>query len=236
MCNTCNCASKNGLCARNILIFSSLSDDELLKIVNMTEHKNIEENDVLCREGEESDKLFLIREGKVKICKLTKDGKEQIVYILSKGDFFGENNVFVENTLSNFSAYALTEGKVCILNKKDLDEILLNNPKISIKIIQEMAKRITSAENLAQNLATKDVEVRVATMLVEFMYKYGHENEEGVKILLPLNREQMANYCGLTRETVSRKLSKFDKLGVIELKGNKIIFVKDKEYLLNLAE
>lgn len=201
----------------------------------MTEHKDFKENDVLCLEGEKSNKLFLIREGKVKICKITKEGKEQIVYVLSKGDFFGENNLFTNNNISNFSAYAITNSKLCILKKESLEKILLENPTISLKIIQEMASRINSAENLAQTLATRDVEARLATVLIEFMHKYGQKKEDGIYINLPLNREQIANYCGITRETVSRRLSKFDKLGIIELKGNKGLIIKDQEALFNLT-
>lgn len=236
MSKCCGCGANKGPCARNIAIFSALSDEELYKIADMTDHKNFEAGDILCMEGEESDKLFLLREGKVRISKLTREGREQIVYILSKGDSFGENNLFANNNISNFSAYAITDGKVCILRKSNLDKILVENPDISIKIIREMAERINSAENLAQNLATKDVEIRIAVMLVEFMNKYGFKDSEGININLPLNREQMANYCGVTRETVSRKLSKFHEEGIIKLKGNKVITVKDKEALLYLAE
>ncbi|MDZ4992514.1 cyclic nucleotide-binding domain-containing protein [Clostridium perfringens] len=233
---SCSCCSCEEPCAKNIDIFSTLSHEELLKIVNMTEHKSFKENDVLCREGEKSDKLFLIREGRVKICKITKEGKEQIVYVLSKGDFFGENNLFTSDNISNFSAYAITDAKICILKKSSLEKILLQNPEISLKIIQEMANRINSAENLAQTLATRDVEARLATVLIEFMNKYGQKKEEGIYIELPLNREQIANYCGITRETVSRRLSKFDKMGIIKLKGNKGLIIKDEEALLSLAE
>ena len=191
---TCTCGSCKEPCAKNISIFSTLSTEELLKIVNMTEHKSFK--------GEKSDKLFLIREGRVKICKITKEGKEQIVYVLSKGDFFGENNLFTSNNISNFSAYAITDAKLCILKKENLEKILIKNPEISLKIIQEMADRINSAENLAQTLATRDVEARLATVLIEFMNKYGQKKEEGIYINLPLNREQIANYCGITRETL----------------------------------
>ena len=68
------------------------------------------------------------------------------------------------------------------------------------------------------------------------MNKYGQKKEEEIYINLPLNREQIANYCGITRETVSRRLSKFDKLGIIKLQGNKGLIIKDKEALLSLAE
>lgn len=231
----CTCGSCKEPCAKNIAIFSTLSREELLKIINMTEHKDFKENDVLCLEGEKSNRLFLIREGRVKICKITKEGKEQIVYVLSKGDFFGENNLFTNNNISNFSAYAITDAKLCILKKESLEKILLENPTISLKIIQEMAGRINSAENLAQTLATRDVEARLATVLIEFMHKYGQKKEDGIYINLPLNREQIANYCGITRETVSRRLSKFDKLGIIELKGNKGLVIKNQEALFNLT-
>ncbi len=150
--------------------------------------------------------------------------------------FFGENNIFTSNNISNFSAYAITDAKICILKKENLEKILIQNPEISLKIIQEMADRINSAENLAQTLATRDVEARLATVLIEFMNKYGQKKEEGIYINLPLNREQIANYCGITRETVSRRLSKFDKLGIIKLQGNKGLIVKDKEALFSLAE
>ena len=153
MIRLCNCASDKGPCARNIAIFSALSDEELFKIVHMTEHKEFDENDTLCREGEISDNLFLIREGEVKICKITKEGKEQIVYILSKGDFFGENNLFVNSNISNFSAYAITSGKMCVLNKKSLDKILLENPEISIKIIEEINLKVNKQINSSTGVA-----------------------------------------------------------------------------------
>ncbi len=120
--------------------------------------------------------------------------------------------------------------------KREFRKNTHKNPEISLKIIQEMADRINSAENLAQTLATRDVEARLATVLIEFMDKYGEKNKEGIYISLPLNREQIANYCGITRETVSRRLSKFDKLGIIKLQGNKGLIVKDKEALFSLAE
>ncbi len=99
---------------------------------------------------------------------------------MSKGDFFGENNIFTSNNISNFSAYAITDVKLCILKKENLEKILIQNPEISLKIIQEMADRINSAENLAQTLATRDVEARLATVLIEFMNKYGQKKRRNI--------------------------------------------------------
>lgn len=228
-CSCGRCIHK--LCARKVPIFSALSEEELRKIVDMTGHKNYKKGEVLCHEGEVSDTLFIINEGQVKLSKMTKDGKEQIVHILSSGDFFGELNLFSENETYNFDAYAISDVKICTLTKSDMNEIIMSNPKISLKILKEVTRRLAETENLAQNLATNDAEVRIAYMLMEFSEKYGVKSQEGVKIKLPVNREEMANYCGVTRETISRKLKRFEEVKIIELVGNKMLIIKDEEAL-----
>lgn len=224
----CNCDScQNKLCASKVPIFSFLSEAELLKIVGKTGHMSFKTGDVLCHEGEGSDKLLIIRDGQVKLSKLTKDGKEQIIHILSSGDFLGELSLLSGNEKYNFTAYAITEVKLCTLTKKDMDEIILDNPEISLKILKEVTMRLIETENLAQNLATNDAEIRIASMLIEFAEKFGTVKGNKVYIRLPINREEMANYTGVTRETISRKLSSLEAAGIIQQSGNKTIILKD---------
>lgn len=232
----CSCGRcHHNLCARKVPIFSALSEDELRKIVDMTGHKEYKKGEALCHEGEGSETLFIINEGQVKLSKITKDGKEQIVHILSSGDFFGELNLFSENEMYNFDAYAISNVKICTLTKEDMNKIIMSNPEISLKILKEVTRRLAETENLAQNLATNDAEVRIAYMLIEFSEKYGVKGNEGIRINLPVSREEMANYCGVTRETISRKLKKFEELNLIELIGNKVVVIKDEENLIEYA-
>ncbi len=234
--DSCKCdICSHHLCAKKVPIFSFLSDDELQKIVNMTGNNQYNKGDIIGFEGEKSDTLFILNEGLVKLSKITKDGKEQIVRIVSSGDFFGELNLFGENQIYNFNAYAITDVKLCTLTKQDMDTIILKNPEISLKILSEVTRKLRETENLAQTLATNDAEIRVAFMIAEFSEKYGIHTENGIEITCPINREEMANYTGVARETVSRKLKKFEELGIIRLVGSKIIIVKDeltlKDYL-----
>ena len=168
---------------------------------------------------------------KLKISKLTKEGKEQIVHIFSTGDFFGELSLFSSDEIYNFDAYAISNLKICTLTKQDMDKIIMSNPEISLKLLQVISKRLTQTENLAQNLATNDAEIRIAFMILEFGEKYGAPVSQGLQINLPINREEMANYVGVTRETISRKLSIFEELGIISLKGNKILIIKQIDML-----
>ena len=235
--NQCNCANCNHtLCAKKVPIFSFLSDEELKKIVDMTGHKSYKKGDLLCSEGEKSDTLFIINEGGVKISKLTKDGKEQIVHIFTSGDFFGELSLFSNNETYNFDVYAISDLKICTLTKQNMNEILMSNPEISLKLLQVITKRLTQTENLAQNLATNDAEIRIAYMLLEFAEKYGVPTDQGLQVKLPINREEMANYVGVTRETISRKLSIFEELDIISLKGNKILIIKRLDMLKSYVE
>ena len=233
-CNCTNC--KTTLCAKKVPIFSFLSDEELKKIVDMTGHKSYKKGELLCREGEKSDTLFIINEGGVKISKLTKDGKEQIVHILTSGDFFGELSLFSNNETYNFDVYAISATKICTLTKQNMDEILMNNPEISLKLLQVITKRLSDTENLAQNLATNDAEIRIAYMLLEFAEKYGVPTNQGLQVKLPISREEMASYVGVTRETISRKLSIFEELGIISHKGNKMIIINKLDMLKSYVE
>lgn len=233
----CNCnICKTSLCAKKVPIFSFLSDDELKKIVDMTGHKFYKKGDMLCQTGTKSNTLFIINEGGVKVSKLTKDGKEQILHIFTSGDFFGELSIFSNNETYNFDVYAITDTKICTLTKQNMDEILINNPDISLKLLQVITKRLSDTENLAQNLATNDAEIRIAYMVLEFVEKYGILTSEGLKVKLPISKEEMASYVGVTRETLSRKLSIFEQLGIISHEGNKIIIIKNIEMLKSYVE
>ena len=233
----CNCEScSHDLCEKKVPIFSFLSDEELIKIIDMTGHKIYKKGDRLCSQGQESDTLFIINEGQVKISKLTVEGKEQIVHIFTNGDFFGELSLFNSDEIINFDAYAVSDVKMCTLTKQDMNKIIMSNPEISLKLLQVISKRLSQTENLAQNLATNDAEIRIAFMILEFGEKYGVTTDQGLQIKLPINREEMASYSGVTRETISRKLSIFEEAGIITLKGNKIIIIKRLDLLKAYVE
>ena len=228
--NNCCGGCKRGLCAKDISIFSSLDSSELTEIIEKMNHKRVNKNDVVFLEGEKAKTLYFLNVGKIKIYKYTKDGKEQILHILSEGDFFGELNLLKESKY-RFNAKAIEESKICTLSKENFKEILLYKPEIAIKILEIMGERLSDVESLAQNLATNDIDARIAFLLKELSDKYGKNNEGNLVINLHLTREDMANYVGITRETISRKLKKFEEEGIIKIVGTKKIIIIDNEKL-----
>ena len=228
--NNCCGNCKRGLCTKEISIFSSLDSSELTEIIEKMNHKRVNKNDVIFLEGEKAQTLYFLNVGKIKIYKYTKDGKEQILHILSEGDFFGELNLLKESKY-RFNAKAIEESKICTLSKENFKEILLYKPEIAIKILEIMGERLSDVESLAQNLATNDIDARIAFLLKELSDKYGKNNEGNLVINLHLTREDMANYVGITRETISRKLKKFEEEGIIKIVGTKKIIIIDNEKL-----
>lgn len=224
--NCCESCRKD-VCAKKVPIFAALNPCELIDIVEKIVHKEFNKNDIIFSEGGEAKTLYFINEGKIKLYKYTKDGKEQILHILSEGDFFGELNLLRQAEYS-FTAKAIEDCKICTLSKDELREILLEKSEISIKILEVMAQRISEVESLAQNLATNDIDARIAYLLMDLSYKYGKVEFDNINIDLPINREDMANYIGVTRETISRKLKKFEDDGLIKVVGTKKIIITDK--------
>jgi CRP-like cAMP-binding protein len=225
-CNNC----RGGLCASKVPIFENLNNEELLEIVKTINHKEYTKGDIIFSEGKVANTLYFINEGKIKLYKYTKDGKEQILHVLSEGDFFGELEL-IKPSKYGFNSKAIVDSKICTLTKDEMKEIMMKNPEIGIKVLETVGERLSKIESLAQNLATNDVDSRMAYLLTDLMERYGEKIEKNISIELPLSREEMANFIGVTRETISRKLKKFEDEKLIKIVGTKNIIILDKEGL-----
>ncbi len=219
------------LCARKVPMFSTLPEDDLRVIVQMTGHRAYDKGETLIHEGDELSTLFIVNTGKVKISSYTADGKEQILHFLQDGDFFGELSIFTPETACGFTATAMSQVNICTLTKDQMDRLLLQHPTIGQKLLAELALRLQKVERLAQILATNDAQQRLILLLLELAHQYGEEKDGATVIQLPMSREVMGNSIGLTRETISRKLNGLQEAGLIEQRGNKTIIIPDKDAL-----
>ncbi|WP_352420312.1 Crp/Fnr family transcriptional regulator [Proteiniborus sp.] len=226
ICNLC----KGKYCAHKVSIFSVLTEQQLAKLTEKISHKNYKKGQIIFFEGDISDKLYVINKGKIKIFKYTREGKEQILYILSEGDFVGDLSLLKKDEFK-FNAEALEDANICVLTKDDFDGIIKESPEIAIEILQVVYDRIVKLENLIQSLSTKDIEARIAGLLLSFVKDFGMAKGDVIELELPLSREDIANYIGVTRETISRKLGSMQDQGVIELVGSKKIIINDIEEL-----
>lgn len=226
-CDKCKHRSCTGeYCAKKVTIFSELNNQLLGEIVDNIERKHYSKGDLVFNIGETSDRLYIVNSGRIKVFNYTREGKEQILYILNEGDFFGELSLLKKSSFE-FNATALEDTSLCTVSKQHFDSIIKKNPDITLKILEALHDRLIKLEMLIQNLSTKDIEVRIAAMLIGFLKESGKEAVDGVVLNLPLNREEMGSFIGTTRETISRKLGGMQDEGILEFEGNKKIIIKD---------
>lgn len=235
MCGTTEACKKckGRYCASKASIFSILEEPQLKEITEKINRRSYKKGEMIFFEGDISDKLYVINSGKVKVFKYTKEGKEQILYIVSSGDFLGDLSLLKKDEFK-FNAEALEDVSICQLTKDDFDSVVRENPEIALKILEVLYERIFKLENLVQSLSTKDIEIRISGLLLGLIKDFGEPQGNIIKLDLPLSREDMANYIGVTRETISRKLNSMQEEGIITLQGNKTIILNDLEYLEDL--
>ncbi|MEI8199384.1 MAG: Crp/Fnr family transcriptional regulator [Eubacteriales bacterium] len=233
-CDCCGMQYKQGLCVQKVSIFSALNYDDLIKISELVTHREYQKGDVLLREGEKPGCVFIMNEGSVKAFHYTQDGREQILYVFAEGDFFGEQYLMGDKAAA-YHVEALEKVKICILSKTDFHSILSTFPDIAIKIIETLDDRLARMEQSLQSMGVRSVDARVASLLLSYADAYGSPDKEGVLVRLPLSREGMANYLGIARETVSRKLSQMENEHLIRSISNKSMLVLDRAALVNIS-
>lgn len=222
------CSRKN--CTEKVFIFSSLSNKELREIFSLIEHQTIKKGELLLRDGEDVRTLIILNEGRLKRFRYTKEGREQILDIMKSGDCIGELHLLKEDKFDGY-VQAITDCKICTLKKEKFQNLLIHNPEMSFKVLEMLGQRLQQVERLAVALADKDGEVKLAYILDELASNYGKKEGSKIVIELPLSKEEMAFYAGVTRETLSRKLKKFCDYDIIKMVGHKQIEILDYEAL-----
>jgi CRP/FNR family transcriptional regulator len=227
----CTCSLENHAeCASHVPVFSSLNQDELMQVASLIVRKKFDKNTMIVSEGDVPVDFIIVRKGKIKIFGQSQDGKEQIMYILTDGDFFGERNL-IHSKAVDFYAQAMEDTLVCTIKRQDFQQLVVKFPGISLKIMDALCDRLEKMESMFKKISPKNVDLRVNMMLLELSHKYGRNHKNGKLIELPMNREEMANYIGVARETVSRKITSLKDEGIIELLGNKRILILNEKAL-----
>ncbi|MBD7983834.1 Crp/Fnr family transcriptional regulator [Sporosarcina sp. Sa2YVA2] len=227
-----NCGHSNGtaemqkMCISIVPIFNHLEQAEMNEIVKHTHSVSYPRGHTIYHEGDTSDGLYIIHKGRVKIYRLSENGKEQLVRILESGDFTGELSLFNETV---HDAYAEAMGKVelCVMSRDDFQKFLLKYPAISLKVLGEFSNRLAKTEKQAARIAMETTDSRLAMYLADLA-----EERNSDRINLPMTRKDLASHIGTSPETISRKLAEFEDAGWIRQLGQREIEILDMDALL----
>lgn len=236
--NHCNCCHAHGVCtvsAHNkscitlVPIFNHLEKDQMDEIMKAVKSVSYKKGEFIYSAGDQSDSLYIVSRGKIKIYRLSESGKEQTVRILTPGDFTGELALF-RGSIHESYAEAMEETDVCLITRSELQDFLLKFPTIALRILSEFANRLEESEKQAARFATEKVEKRIAFFLEECL----DNRKKSMELVLPMSKKDLASYLGTTPETISRKLAEFEDAGYIRQLPRRKIKILDLDGLLSV--
>jgi len=211
-------------------LFAGLKEEDLLKIRAISVPKRMAKKEILFSEGEEAKGFYVLLVGKGKLFKLSPEGKEQILHVVSAPDAFAEAALFLGGTYPAF-AEALTDGQLLFISGKEFNQLIEQNPKLSINMIVSLSHYLKKFTSLIEELSLKEVSSRLAKYLLELSSLGGKDLRE---VELDLTKTQLASKLGTVSETLSRTLTKMKSKGIIEVKKNRILIL-DRKALEELA-
>jgi len=220
-CNCKECGTAN--CITMVPIFNSLTDEEMMEVASITTGKKYDKGELVYQAGDKHQKLYVIHIGRIKIYRISPTGKEQVIRVLGPGEFMGELSLFSSMPTTDY-AEVIEPCNMCMIDGTKLKELMKRFPIISFKVMEELSKRLEQAENLIEDISLHSVEQRLAQVLLKLADSNG-------QVILSMKKGDFASQLGMTQETLSRKLTLFQDMGLIRQEGQRIIKILDLDRL-----
>jgi len=198
-------------------LFSGLSEDQLKEIRHIAIDKFYDKGRTVFLEGDDCNGFYIVADGKVKIYKVSFEGKEHILHICGPGNPFGEVPVF---SGQNFPANAQTllKSHLLFFPKAAFVDLISNNPSLSLNMLAVLSMRLRQFTVQIENLSLKEVPGRLASYLIYL----ADEQQTGDLVSLTISKGQLASLLGTIPETLSRILTKMNNHNLIEVSGRDI--------------
>ena len=227
---------RGGLCdtckVRKVAACAVLDDDELARLEAVSHSKAFEPGQTVFDEGEDPKFIYNLTEGTIRLVKLLPNGRRQIVGFIFPGDIMGLS-VHGEYTAS---AEAITPIKVCQFPRDKWLDMVDQFPQMKSRLLNMAADEISEAQEQMLLLGRKSPVEKVASFLCRLMRENRRSGGPDNEVDLDMGRSDIADYLGLTIETVSRTFTKLRTEGVITLEGKHHVIVNDMDALEDIAE
>jgi CRP/FNR family transcriptional regulator len=203
---------------------------ELFEIVHHT--KKIEKGALLFQEGSIANELYIIHSGMVQVSKIIPDGRELTISMCSSGDMICELELFCPAKKYLLSGRVTESGEVYVITKEILEEKLSKDHLLASEFMKWMGLEFRKTQAKFRDLVLHGKKGALYSTLIRIANSYGMKTKAGILLTVPLTNQELANFCGTSREVVNRLLSELRKEGMITVdKGT--ITIHDLNYLRN---
>ncbi|MFS0604487.1 Crp/Fnr family transcriptional regulator [Peribacillus frigoritolerans] len=208
----------------------SLSNRMQAILDNKQQIKHMEKGRYLFHESTPASDLYYIINGKVEVSKVVPDGRELTIRISSENDLVGETALFSQNPKYMMNAKMMEDGTVAVISKEALEEKIASDSHLAVEMMTWLSAQNRKNQAKFRDMLLHGKKGAFYSTLIRLSNSYGTEAEDGKVINLPFTNQELANFCGTSREVVNRMLAQLRKNNVISIKKGRITIL-DFDYL-----
>jgi len=214
-------AENETLYFKQVSLFADLADEDIRDLMVVARRRTYRSGEVIFHRDDPGQVLYIVKEGKVKICLISPDGQEITLAVFGKGECFGELTM-LDGLPRSADAVAMEKVECYTLQRSDFHKAIIKNPKIAIQVLESMSKRLRTTDQMVEDLIFLDVYGRVAKKLLELADTHGTKVADGTRIDVRLTQQELAAMVGASRESVNKVMGYFTDKNFISTDKHRI--------------
>jgi CRP-like cAMP-binding protein len=212
----------------DIELFRDLSERDMSELDRVTTMTPVPRGRVFYRPEEVGEVLFLLKDGRVQLYRISPEGKKLVIATLGPGTLFGEMALLGQQMHNTF-AEALDDCLIYVMSRADLERLILSKPSVGLHVLEITGRRLRDAEERLEDMAFKGIPARLASLLLRLA------TDRSSSVITGLTHQDLAETVGTYRETATQVLNDMKAEGLIDI-GRKRIDILEAERLQELAE
>lgn len=215
------------LCLYDIPLFSGMDKASFRSFCHLSGKTSLKRGEYLFKQGDSATSIYIVKQGSLKMVRVTEDGEEIILQIVTSQEVIGENALFRQEALQPASAIAIEDTKVCSMSREIFEKIIEANPRLACQIIESLGNRLYSLWNQMAEFNIQTTRDKLLNLLIQLAKQHGRNCAEGTLIDLKLTQQDLASMVGASRVMVSQVLKELLSSGSI-CRNKKFYILKDR--------
>ncbi|HEV8699445.1 MAG TPA: Crp/Fnr family transcriptional regulator [Candidatus Limnocylindrales bacterium] len=219
---------------RELELFAGLADRDIEAIGHATTMTHCRPGQVILSPEDPPDRIHILKKGKVRVYRVTPDGKQLTLDIYDKGTILGDMGLLGQDRMPEAYAETIDAAVICTITPDELRRLIERYPIIGVNIISYLSARLREAERELEAMAYQRVGQRLARKLIDLGQRFGVETVRGTLIQARLTQQELAEMIGTTRETLAHTVSDFRRRGLLDTASHQVL-IRDAERLAEVA-
>jgi CRP/FNR family cyclic AMP-dependent transcriptional regulator len=220
---------------RELELFGGLSPADIDAIGHATTMTHCRPGQIILSPDDPPDRIHILKKGKVRVYRMTPDGRQLTLDIYDKGTILGDMRLLGQDPIPEAYAQTLDQAVICTITPDELRRLVERYPIIGINIISYLSSRLQVAERELEAMAYQRVGQRLARKLIDLSQRFGVQTTRGTRIQARLTQQELAEMIGTTRETLAHTLGDFRRRGLLDTAHHEVV-IRDAERLCEIAE